>query len=653
MIAMAPEALELYGVEVLDWLPEEAEAWDWVEPIPTAEYVERHVKIPGRDAAVPGPIDLNLTPYLRGMFDAMDDPRIEIITAIFGTQLGKTTFLYAGALARIAQKPGPRLLVMPTEPDAREVAGGQLKNFVLECEPLARLTREEDLTKEGYRFQTCNMYFAWSNSPASLKRRACMDVDYDEVEAFPPFVGRESSPINMGDARMRTFRNTTGALGRRISSPTTRDGLIGKSYESSDKRTFSVPCPDCKTHQVLVWGQVAWPKGDDGHSIDPDRIRGENLAWYECGECGEHWNDAQRMEAVRHGVWAREGEKVDRRGRITGEATKPHSRHAGFHISALYSAWVHMGQLAADWLEAQGDLAALQAFVNQELGEFWEEVDVEVKVEPLKSHREQYKMGTAPPGVQGITTAVDVQRGYFVTETRGWGWALESWILLTKLIETEQQLREFLRDTRFPRVDDAGEPLDPQKHPPLSIHTAGIDARDQTSMVYNLVQEWRELDVRILMGTDHMAGAAPIRLGKIEHNPRTKRVYEYRMLRYMFEDLFWKDTAARMAQVKTPGPGYLHLPADIGDEWFKQFTAEHKVLDRKRGKRGRSGRPLKIWQPRGRNTPNHFWDCAVMQMAMTHASILNLRNLRPVETQRRDEQMKVERTGDNQVTTKY
>jgi len=654
MIAPAPETLDLHGAAVLDWLPEEVEAWDWTEPIPTAEWVERHVGIPQRDAAVPGPVDLGLTAYLRGLFDALDDPTIEIITAVFGTQLGKTLFLYASMMALTVQAPGPLLLVMPTEPDAREVAGGQLRNFVLACEPLARLTRPEDLTKEGFKFQTCNWYFAWSNSGASLKRRSCRYVFYDEVEAYPPFVGRESDPINMGDARLRTFRNTTGCKSVRISTPTTRDGLIGKSYESSDKRAFGVPCPHCRSHNVLVWtGGVGWPHREDGHSIEADRIRRENLAWYECCRCGETWNDAQRMDAVRRGRWAREGERIDRRGRIGGEATKPHSRHAGFHVGSLYSPFVRMGQLAADWLEAQGNQQALQAFANQELGEYWEEIDVELKVEPLKGHRGKYAMGTAPVGVQGITCTVDVQRGYFVTECRGWGYALESWILLTRLIETEEQLHAFLSETRFPRVVEAGEPLDPKTHPPLPIHVAGIDARDQTSTVYNMVQDWRDVDLRILMGSDHMAGAAKVRAGRIDNNPKTKRAYEHRMVRYMFEDLYWKDTAARLAQVKEPGPGYLHLPADIGEEWFKQFASERKVIDRRRGKRGRSGRPLKIWQTRSQHTPNHYWDCAVMQMVLTDAVILNLRNLQPAEPSKREDELKVERTGDKPIRTEY
>ena len=325
------------GVELLDWLPEELLAWDLPELVPTADWVEAHVKLAGRDVAIPGPIDLNLTPDLRGLFDALDDPAIETITGVFGTQLGKTTFLYGALLSTIRQRPGPALLVMPTEPDAREVAGGVLRNWVLDCEPVKALLAdgETSLTKEGYTFAGSSLYFGWSNSAASLARRACRYAFYDEVEKFPPFVGRESNPLKLGDARLRTFRHTTGCKSVRVSSPTDRTGLIGKSFEASDQRSFWVPCPACGEYQVLTWKQVVWPKGGDGHSADPDVIREEDLARYQCPHCQAAWDDARRIAAVRRGVWARRGQRVGRDGLVAGAAERPRSSHAGFHARPL------------------------------------------------------------------------------------------------------------------------------------------------------------------------------------------------------------------------------------------------------------------------------------------------------------------------------
>ena len=624
---------ELRSVYVVDWLPEELAAWDVPELIPSSVWVERHIRIPSRDAAVPGPINIDVTPYLRGPYAAIDDPQIDIITMICGTQIGKSTFQHTAMVALAVQRPGPMLFVLPTEPDAREVAGGTLKHLVEECGPLIdqAVGGREGLTKEGYQFAGCSWYFGWSNSAASLARRACRYVWYDEVEKFPPYVGRESDPIRLGDARLRTYRLTTGAKSIRVSSPTTPEGLIGQSWDRSDQRRFWVPCPECGTHQVLVWSQVGWPKSDDGHSMDPDEIVETDQAWYECAAtgCDAHWSDPQRWAAVRQGVWARDGQTVDRSGRVRGEATKPRSRHAGFHISALYSSFVKLAPLAAEWLDIQHDIAGLQGFVNQELGEFWEEVETKVDEAPLRKHVGGYQQGQAPAGVQIVTAFVDVQHGWFVVEVRGWGFGLESWILEAHIIQTDQELHDFLRDRRYQRLGPDGGvvPPDALGGAPLAIRLSLIDSGDQTDYVYHLVQGWRDIDIRPSKGVDELRSGAKIRTSPILKSTRNRRAFAHKMLLYMYDTNFFKDSQARLAQVDKPGPGYLHLPDDIPEDWFKQFASERKVTDRKRGKAGRSGRAKKYWKPKYKNVPNHWWDCAVGNCVITDAQILNLRNL--------------------------
>ncbi|HUS91063.1 MAG TPA: terminase gpA endonuclease subunit, partial [Phycisphaerae bacterium] len=96
---------------------------------------------------------------------------------------------------------------------------------------------------------------------------------------------------------------------------------------------------------------------------------------------------------------------------------------------------------------------------------------------------------------------------------------------------------------------------------------------------------------------------------------------------YDFEALHWKDVQARLAQTPEAGPGYYHLPTDLPDDWFKQFLSEHKVVDRKRGKRGRSGRPIRIWKTRTTASANHWWDAAILCCLATDPQVLNLRAL--------------------------
>ena len=623
------------GVQVLDWLDEELVAWEMPELISTPDWIEAHVEIPGRDAAIPGPVSLEITPYLRGIFAVIDEQHIEIVTCVFGTQLGKTLFAYGTMLALTAQRPGPILLVSPTEPDSREIAGTTLRNFVMGCVPVRELLPggPESLTKEGpYVFRPASWYFGWSNSAASLARRACRYVVYDEVEKMPLAVGKESDPIRLGDARLRTFRNTAGAMSIRISSPTTVDGLIGRSFEASDRRSYWVPCLRCGQYQVLSWSQVRWPHDDAGHSVDPDLIRDNDLATYECVGCKGQWDNADRISATRRGMWARRGESVEkgRRGpRITGKAEKPGSRHAGFHISALYSPFVTVSQLAADFLEVQHDLSGLLAFVNQELGEFWEDTQIGIDEAEIRKHRGLYPMGTVPMGVQVLTCGVDVQRGWFVVEVRGWGFGLEAWVIDARLIETEAQLHEYLRDSRFDRADDRGNRIPPEKEAPMAIRLTLIDSGDQTHYVYELVQAWRDIDMRPTKGFREISGALKVRASPIRKDPRTKRSYSRRMMMYGIDTGFMKDAQARLAGVKEEGPGYLHVPADMHEEWFRQFLSEHKVPDRKPGKRRLSSQTRWVWQPRTERRVNHWWDCAVLNMAATDPQLLNLRNLRP------------------------
>lgn len=622
----------------LAWMPEERAVFRIPEFVPTRQWVERHVRIPERDSAIPGPVNLDLTPYLRGMFDWFDDPAIETITIVSGTQLGKTLFLYGCLLSATCQRPGPCLLVMPTEPDAREIAATTLRNYVLACEPARDLLAdgEESLTNESFTFRTCTWYFGWSNSARSLGRRAIRYVFCDEGSDYPPFVGQKSNPYRLAAGRLRTYRNTTGAKDVRASSPTTRDELHGQAWEGSDKRHFWAPCPACGAWQPLVQARLTWPHDESGHSLDPDTIREKDLARYLCRACSAPWDDARRLAAVREGRWAREGEEVvtppglvprAATAEIIGTPRRPNSNHAGGQIGSLYSPFIRLSQLAAAWLEAQSDLGALQDYVQQQLGDFWEEIASEVAEEPLRKHKGTYLMGTAPRGVQVVTATVDVQRGYFVCECRGWGYGLESWVLDARVMQTERILHDFLLTKRFPRLDAEGAEPPPEKAAPLTIWLTLLDSGDQTEYVQDLVQRWGDIDVRLTKGWDRIFGGLKLKARPVLKNPRTKRAYRVKMIAFDFENTFWKDQAARLANVADAGPGYLHLPADLPEEWFRQFLSEVKVPERRRGRRGLSARPTWHWKPRHLHTPNHYWDCAVLQCVLTDEQILNLRRL--------------------------
>ena len=598
------------GVALLEWQPVERDVWAMPEPRPMTEWAQAHIRLPDGYGAIPGPLDLGLTPYLRGPLEAIDDPAVETVTVLAATQMGKTLLEYISILGGIVQRPGPRLLVMPTEPEAREVAGGLLREMALACGPIMeRIGGGENLTKEGWRLATGGLYFGWSNSPASLSRRACREVYYDEVDKFPPYVGRETSPVALGDQRLRTYRNTTGAKSVRVSSPTTRDGLIWQSWLASDQRQYWTACAACGRYCRVNWDAVKWPHKKGGRSVGAEEVVAAELARYECPHCRERMDQHAWRAAVAGGVWAAEGEEIGGDGRIVGKALFP-GPHRGFQMPAMLSAFTSLSELAGEWLRAQGDPVALQAMVNGQLAGIWEEVETATDQGELRKHRGEYLKarmdpkeaavrGECPSEVQVVTCFVDVQKDFFVTSTRGWGGRLESWVLDWREIPNEEDLGRYIRSASFT----------PEGQEPLAIALTLIDSGDQTAYVYGLCDRWRDIDIRPTKGGNSDA-MPPYRTSRRRSDPRTKRRYTADVVLYTLHPSYWKELQARQQKNTEPGPGYMHIPSDVDDRYLKQVTSEELVIDRRRGRGGRSAaRPRKLWQIRAGHGANHWWDC--------------------------------------------
>ena len=95
-----------------------------------------------------------------------------------------------------------------------------------------------------------------ANSPSSLSSRSCRLVLADEVDRMPFSAGEEGDPLSLAIKRSSTYFNRKIVM---VSTPTIRGvSRIEQAYLESDQRQFWVPCPHCKTFQVLEWKQVQW-----------------------------------------------------------------------------------------------------------------------------------------------------------------------------------------------------------------------------------------------------------------------------------------------------------------------------------------------------------------------------------------------------------
>ena len=336
--------------------------------IPMWQWAERNIYLSPRQAtSFPGWYSSERTPYVRGIFDALQDSKVRKVTVEKGAQTGLTLSGYIWLCWTIANDPAPVLLVYPNEKAARSASETRMMPMIEDCPTLkAEMPDSHDeWTKLQQRMKRCTINWVGSNSPANLASRPVRYLFLDETDKYPVDNQTEASPMALAEQRTKTFWNRKIF---KISTPTTPDGAIHSDYMAGDQSRFFVPCPNCKGMQFLKWSQVKWPKGE------PHR------AGYECEFCGKEWTNIQKNVAVSRGEW-----------RAT--ATPKDPEHRSFHVSSLYSPWTKLGSLARRFIEVKDFPNELQDFINSELGEPFERATVHLRDGIISEREGEYQQG--------------------------------------------------------------------------------------------------------------------------------------------------------------------------------------------------------------------------------------------------------------------
>ena len=104
------------------WTPAERQAWKRPERITVSQWADSYRYLNSVTSAEPGRWKTARTPYLQGIMDAFTDPYVEEITVMSASQVGKTEGMFNMLGYIIDQDPGPTLVVLPRENDAKGVS---------------------------------------------------------------------------------------------------------------------------------------------------------------------------------------------------------------------------------------------------------------------------------------------------------------------------------------------------------------------------------------------------------------------------------------------------------------------------------------------------------------------------------------------------
>ena len=580
-----------------------------LEPPPpetVTEWAERCVRLTAEEgAAEPGPYRVERVPFAREILDTAADPDVEEIVLLKSVQITGSTMTRIILGYWMDLDPGPALLVFPDESSAREAIEDRILPMIRSSDVLrTHVTRAaHDLTKLRVRLDTMSLYSAWATSPQSLATRPCRYVVFDETDKYVQWSARDADPISLGTRRTTTWAHRRKIL--KLSTCTTRQGNIWTAWQQcADRRTFHVPCPECRAFGMLQFANIHWPKRATGEEREAhaDRVYANSDAWYSCPECGAELREREKAGMLAAGVWASEGQTVLADGGLEGE--RPPSKAVGFRISALYSPWVSWAEMVSVFLKAGTDPARLMDFRNNFLAEPFEQVEAAPKLEAVRAKVRAAKEadageGRVPAWTGALVATADVQLDHFFVVIRAWGYRFKSRLIWAGRVEGSGELGfDRLRAATIESVWPI-EGRDP-KSPGASVSLLMVDAGFRTDEVYQFASTMPEMIYPIRGHGGQRKAASPIRRSEVSYHVRGDTEPRKTYLHVLDVELF-KDRLSRYMKAAEGEEGEWLLHAETTEEYCRHMVSEHKVLVKESRQSPRSA-----WIPVATGTPNHY-----------------------------------------------
>ena len=366
-----------------------------------------------------GPIEgrwvTDRNPPLREIMDCMSrDSGVHEVCAKLPIQFGKTAVELNALGYTMSHDPCPVIVFLPDDL-TKDAWILQKLNPMVENTPAVQraLTTQNSRDSANQRafkdFAGGQLFVEHGKTATRMALRTAKRILVDEIDKLQSVISTGEDPLELIRGRVSAYPSSYQIA--YVGSP----GIRGVSrmdtiYEESDQREYHVPCPHCGEFQSLIW------RHDSGSGLQ--WIPGGKECWYACRINGCVIEEAHKTQMIALGHWV---------------PKYPGRRIRGYHLNCLYypfglgPRWLELVRL---WLDAQGDPAKLQVFVQERLAQAWEDPALrKVKHNLIADRAEPYKLRTAPRGVLEITAGVDVQGNRLVYQIVGWGRGNRSWTL--------------------------------------------------------------------------------------------------------------------------------------------------------------------------------------------------------------------------------
>jgi phage terminase large subunit GpA-like protein len=270
-------------------------------------------------------------------------------------------------------------------------------------------------------------------------------------------------------------------------------------------------------------------------------------------------------------------------------ADNPLATEPSFYIWRAYSPFRDWASIAREWLAAEGDPHAEQTFFNDVLGLEFEQAAEAPTWEEIRERAnapEGYNRGRIPAGALLLCAGVDCQSDRVEVHLKGFGEDLRRWTIDYRIIPhhiSEADARSALDGILSESWPDAFGNR-------RQLDMLAIDGNAFTNDVFDWAKRHPQTKIIVVRGAKSDL-APPIALVKGERKTdgairrRQKRFYNVGVSQLK---------AALYKLLKLADPltrGYCGYPRGLDDEFYRQLTAERRVIEKDRW-----GYPRAFWR---------------------------------------------------------
>jgi len=364
-----------------------------------SDWIEKNIYLTSAESNYAGFFSFDRTPYTREIADNMSpNSDVEQFGIMKCSQSGLTAFITACIPWVISQHPSNVMFISGSESLVQDTVRDRLDPIIFNS-GLSHLIRPSIVKKKNQKSGDTDFkkefaggsLTATTYNPRGLRFYSVKYVFADEFDDAPRVDKKEGSTRSLVEARTKSFDATKKIAW--ISSPTVKGmSNIEDVFLDGDQRKWNWECPHCKEYIPIEW-RVEKEEGNFAgikYKLNDQNELIEDSVHYECQNCGGEIHQSQKYALNLSGKWI-----------PTTKPKRPGIRSYQLNSIILPPGFVSWIKLCYEWLEAcppdgHIDEGKLKTFVNTQLGQVWEEKGTTPRVHELMDNVRSYEIGTIP-----------------------------------------------------------------------------------------------------------------------------------------------------------------------------------------------------------------------------------------------------------------